>query len=113
MKLERISAAAQTELPNAKPLSRSHSVSKIRAPVPEKKRTPQRTATRPLCAPTTCDACLARDTPDFCELFSIAQRSARPQHHGAGNSGQKGTSDNASFSCVNRSRIIERQHGNE
>ena len=113
MKLERISAAAQIELPKAKPLSRSHSVSKIRAPVPERKRTPQRTATRPLCDPTTWDACLARDTWDFCELLNIAQRSARPQHHSPGNSGQKGTSDNASFSCVNRSRIVERQHGNE
>jgi hypothetical protein len=45
MKLERISAAAQIELPNARPLNRNHSVSKINAPVPEKKSTPQRTAT--------------------------------------------------------------------
>src|SRR4029434_100959 len=81
MKLERISAAAQTELPNAKPLSRNQSVSKIRAPVPERKRTPQRTATRVLCDPTTWDVCLARDTCDFCELVNIAQRSARPQQH--------------------------------
>jgi len=47
MKLERISAAAQTELPNAKPLSRSHSVSKINAPRPERKRIPEKTARRP------------------------------------------------------------------
>src|SRR3954470_2246773 len=100
MKLERINAAAQTELPNAKPLSRSHSVSKISAPVPERKRTPQRTATRPLCDPTS-GACLSQDTCAFCELLCIAQSLARPQHHGAGNSSQKGTSDNASFSCIN------------
>src|SRR6476659_2862078 len=113
MKLDRISAAAQVELPKAKPLSRSQSVSKIRAPVPERKRTPQRTATRPLCDPTKCDASFARDAWDFCELVNIAQRSARPQHHSPGDSGQKGTNDNASFSCVNRIRIVERQHGNE
>src|SRR5207247_10464574 len=81
MKLERISAAAQIELPNVKPLSRNQSVSKIRAPVPERKRTPQRTATRPLCDTAAWDACVARDTWDFCELVNIAQRSARPQHH--------------------------------
>src|SRR5512132_536917 len=113
MKLERISAAAQIELPKAKPLSRSHSVSKISAPVPERKRTPQRTATRPLCDPTAWDACLPRDTWDFCELVNIAQSSARPQHHSPGNSGKKRSSDNASFSRINRSRVVERQHGNE
>src|SRR6187455_406179 len=112
MKLERINAAAQVELPKARPLSRSHSVSKIRAPVPERKRTPQRTATRPLWD-LTGDACLSRDIWDFCELLGIAQSSARSQHHGPGNSGQKGTNNNASFSCVNRSDIIECQHGNE
>jgi hypothetical protein len=55
MKLERISAAAQIELPNAKPLSRSHSVSKISAPVPERKRTPQSTATFTRWDPIACD----------------------------------------------------------
>src|SRR5262249_30331763 len=113
MKLERISAAAQTELPNAKPLSRSHSVSKISAPVPERKRTPHRTATRPLCNPTSYDVCLAQDMWDFCELVNIAQRSACPQHQRPGNSGKKGSSANASFSCVDQSRVVERQHGNE
>jgi hypothetical protein len=45
MKLERINAAAQTELPNARPLSRSQSVSKISAPIPDKKRMAERIIT--------------------------------------------------------------------
>src|SRR5713226_8183045 len=46
MKLERISAAAQIELPNARPLNRSQSVSKISALIPDMKRTPERIASR-------------------------------------------------------------------
>src|ERR1700747_3566461 len=46
VKLERINAAAQTELPKARPLKRNHSVSKISAPIPEKKSNPESTATR-------------------------------------------------------------------
>src|SRR5207248_11389358 len=45
MKLERINAAAQTEFPNASPLSRSQSVSKMSAAVPERKRMPERIVT--------------------------------------------------------------------
>jgi hypothetical protein len=45
MKLERISAAAQTELPNASPLNRSQSVSNISALAPDKKRIAQSNAT--------------------------------------------------------------------
>src|SRR5215216_7275414 len=111
MKLERINAVAQIELPKAKPLSRSHSVSKIRAPVPERKRTPQSTATRLLCDDTTSGACRISDTRDVCELLGIAQSSAHLQHHRAGNSGQKRTSDNASFGCLNQRRALKRQHG--
>ena len=48
MKLERINAAAQTELPNANPLNRNHRVSKISAPMPDKNKIPERTATRAL-----------------------------------------------------------------
>jgi hypothetical protein len=45
MKLERINAAAHTELPNARPLNRSQSVSKMSAPTPDKNRIALRTAT--------------------------------------------------------------------
>jgi len=37
MKLERIKAADQIELPKVKPLKRNQSVSKIREPIPERK----------------------------------------------------------------------------
>jgi hypothetical protein len=46
MKLERIRAADQIELPKVKPLRRSHTVSKISEPIPERKRTLDRIATR-------------------------------------------------------------------
>jgi hypothetical protein len=46
MKLERIRAAAQTEFPKARPLSRSQSVSKMSAPIPDRKRIPDRIAMR-------------------------------------------------------------------
>src|SRR5206468_6543336 len=48
MKLERINAAAQMELPNARPLSRSQSVSKISAPIPDKKTMPKKNTMRTL-----------------------------------------------------------------
>ena len=47
MKLERIKAADQIELPKVKPLRPSQSVSKISEPIPERKRTLDRIATRP------------------------------------------------------------------
>jgi hypothetical protein len=46
IKLERIKAADHTEFPNAKPLSRSQRVSKMSAPIPDRKRTPERIAMR-------------------------------------------------------------------
>ena len=46
IKLERINAAAQTEFPKLKPLSRSHNVSKMSEPIPDRKRIPERIATR-------------------------------------------------------------------
>ena len=46
MKLERINAAAHTELPNASPLKRNHNVSKISAPMPDRKKIPDRIAVR-------------------------------------------------------------------
>jgi hypothetical protein len=48
MKLERINVADQIELPKVKPLMRSQSVSKISEPIPERKRTPDRSAMRPV-----------------------------------------------------------------
>jgi hypothetical protein len=45
MKLERIKAADHIELPKARPLSRTHSVSKISAPIPERKRMPEKIVT--------------------------------------------------------------------
>src|SRR5439155_19302703 len=48
MKLERINAAAQIELPNARPLNRNQSVSKMSAPIPDKKRMPERITMRTL-----------------------------------------------------------------
>jgi hypothetical protein len=62
IKLERINAAAQTELPNARPLSRSQRVSKISAATPDRKRMAEKIAIDALgrtfrdCAPyDTCD----------------------------------------------------------
>jgi hypothetical protein len=46
MKLERIRAADQTELPKANPLSRSQRVWKRRALLPERKRMPETIAIR-------------------------------------------------------------------
>ena len=58
MKLERISAAAQTELPNARPLNRNHKVSNMSAPVPDKNSNAQKIATpslgRGACAGLIC-----------------------------------------------------------
>jgi hypothetical protein len=44
MKLDRINAAAQTELPKARPLNLSQRVSKISAPIPDRKRMAETTA---------------------------------------------------------------------
>ena len=46
MKLERIKAADQIELPKLKPLSRSQRVSKMSALMPDRNRIPERIATR-------------------------------------------------------------------
>ena len=48
MKLERINAAAQTELPNASPLNLSQRVSNMSAPIPDKKRMEERIPMRRL-----------------------------------------------------------------
>ena len=46
IKLERIKAADHTEFPNVNPLRRSHNVSKISEPIPDRKRIPHRIAVR-------------------------------------------------------------------
>src|SRR5690242_19380539 len=113
MKLERISAVAHTELPNAKPLSRSQSVSKTSAPVPERKRTPHKTATRPFCDPKAFEVWFAPETWDFGRLVNIARRSADAQENCPGNPGKERTSYNPSFRCVNHTRVLKCQHANK
>ena len=46
MKLERIKAANQIELPKVKPLRRNQSISKMGALMPDRNRMPERIATR-------------------------------------------------------------------
>jgi len=46
IKLERINAAAQTEFPKLKPLSRSQRASKMSALMPDRNRIPERIAAR-------------------------------------------------------------------
>jgi hypothetical protein len=86
MKLERINAAAQIELPNARPLNRSQSVSNMSAPIPERKRMAQRIATDALAwrlcdrAPyDTCDSWVVWD------LLIIAKSGGDPQNNSARN----------------------------
>src|SRR3989442_9977727 len=82
MKLERINAAAQIELPNARPLRRNHSVSKISAPIPDKKRMPERITMRTLASKFGGER---RGTPNVCThllsalfgIFAISQFSQR------------------------------------
>ena len=73
MKLERINAAAQTELPNARPLNRNHKVSKMSAPIPERKSNPENTTTRiPLFGFRRKTACVRGDG---CSTFIVDLRS--------------------------------------
>jgi hypothetical protein len=62
MKLERINAAAQTELPNARPLSRNQSVSNMSAPIPDRKRMAEKIVTGTL--PRGLGICTSDETGD-------------------------------------------------
>ena len=95
MKLERINAAAQVELPKARPLSRSQSVSKISAPIPDRNRIAERTATGTLTWTrydwVPYDTCASGAGWD---LFIIAKTGGNPQNDRARDPGQKRPREN-------------------
>ena len=86
MKLERINAAAQTELPNARPLNRNHKVSKISAPMPDKNRIPEKMATRAV-ARKFCER--AGEPCVVSDLFIIAGMPCGFKDDGASNSSKQ------------------------
>jgi hypothetical protein len=86
MKLERINAAAQTELPNAMPLSRSQSVSNMSAPMPDKNRILEKIATRAV-ARKFCER--AGEPCVVGDLFIVARMPCSFKDDGASNSSKK------------------------
>lgn len=95
MKLERINAAAQTELPKAKPLNLSQRVSKISAPIPDKKRMAEKIVTGAL--PRGLGVCTPYDASDSradWDLFIIAKMRGKPQNNSARDPGQKRPGEN-------------------
>src|SRR6266536_3186496 len=111
MKLERINAAAQTELPNASPLSRSQRVSNMSAPIPDRKRIAQRIVSG---APTrTPRGCASYDTCNSeagWDLFIVTKTGGKPQNNGPCDSGQKRAGKDTQLCGVNRHSLIERKH---
>jgi hypothetical protein len=69
MKLERINAAAQTELPNTIPLNLSQRVSNMSAPIPDKKRMEERMVTGALPRLLACASYSRWDSGAGLDLF--------------------------------------------
>ena len=110
MKLERINAAAQTELPNASPLSRSQRVSNMSAPIPDRKRTEERTATGAL--PRRLCVCAPYDTWDSAagwDLF-ITKTGGNPQNNGARDPSHERAGKDTQLCGVNQRSLIQGKH---
>src|SRR6266513_4200685 len=114
MKLERINAAAQTELPNASPLSRSQSVSNMSAPIPDRKRTPERIVTgAPTGAVRDCASCDTCNSGTGWDLFIITRTGGNPQSNGTRDASHERACKDTQLCRVNRRSLIEREHCNK
>src|SRR5207248_10980675 len=111
MKLERINAAAQMEFPNARPLNRSQSVSKISATIPDRKRMAERTATGTLTwtphdrAPQ--DTCVSGAGWD---LVINTKTRGNPQGNASCDLSRQRAANEAHAGGPQRPRLAERQH---
>src|SRR5678815_3414777 len=110
MKLERFHAVAQTELPNASPLSRSQRVSNMSAPIPDRKRMQETMATgalpRRLCVWAPYDTW---DSGAGWDLF-ITKTGDNPQNNGARDPSHERAGKDTQLCDVNRRSLIERKH---
>src|SRR5262245_52930815 len=114
MKLERINAAAQTELPNASPLSLSQRVSNTSAPIPDRKRIVEKIVTGALPPEFFVCACdNTRGSGASWDLFILAKTSGHLQNDGSRNPGHKRPCKNTCLCRVNWPRFIERKHSDK